>query len=106
MVTDVPHESSSPLLRVRDVILLLNGIRLRDVEGGLKSWVRLFVALGSGPRNLTVARRTIINGDDDDNDGDVVVVVLAVAPTPGSGGGAASAVPSKPSIVARGGASE
>jgi hypothetical protein len=31
VVTDVPRESSSPLLRVRDVILSLNGIRLRDV---------------------------------------------------------------------------
>lgn len=93
MVTEVPRESSSPL-RVRDVILSMNGIRLKDVEGGLESWVRLFVAFGSGPRNLAVARR--IDGVDDDDD-----IVPAVV-TPG-GGGAASAVRSKPSIAARGG---
>ena len=99
MVTEVPRESSSPL-RVRDVILSMNGIRLKDVEGGLESWVRLFVAFCSGPRNLAVARR--IDGDGVDGDGVDDDIVPAVVVTPG-GGGAASAVPSEPPIAARGG---
>ena len=64
---------------MRDVILSLNGIRLRDVEGGLDAWVRLFAAFASCPRNLAVVRR--IDGGD---------VISAVAP------------PSKSSIAARG----
>ena len=78
----------------------MNGIRLKDVEGGLESWVRLFVAFCSGPRNLAVARR--IDGDGVDGDGVDDDIVPAVVVTPG-GGGAASAVPSEPPIAARGG---
>ena len=47
--------ASSPL-QVDDVIVSLNGVKLVDVEGGVKAIVKLFQAFGAGPRNLVVGR--------------------------------------------------
>ena len=44
---------NSPL-QVGDVIVSLNGISLKEVEGGMDAWVKLFVAFGTSVRNLVV----------------------------------------------------
>mmetsp|Transcript_32798 Transcript_32798/g.68981 ORF Transcript_32798/g.68981 Transcript_32798/m.68981 type:complete len:1630 (-) Transcript_32798:512-5401(-) len=44
-------------LEVGDVIISLNGIPLKSVEGGVAAWVKLFVAFGTSVRNLVVQRR-------------------------------------------------
>ncbi|KAL3773368.1 hypothetical protein ACHAW5_006458 [Stephanodiscus triporus] len=78
VVTSAPRRESSPSpLRVNDVVLSMNGIRLADVEGGLDAWVRLFAAFASGPRNLIVVRRC----DDDDVGGDATAVASASSVT-------------------------
>ncbi|KAL7526177.1 hypothetical protein ACHAXR_001358 [Thalassiosira sp. AJA248-18] len=43
-------------LEVHDVIISLNGIKLAEVEGGVRAWVTLFQAFGTGERNLIVQR--------------------------------------------------
>ena len=57
----------SPLLRVGDVILSLNGITLEDVEGGAGAWVKLFVAFGAVDRKLIVQRAVVPANNKADN---------------------------------------
>jgi hypothetical protein len=47
-----PH---SPL-QVGDVIVSLNGVNLREAQGGMNEWVKLFSTSASGTRNLVVER--------------------------------------------------
>ena len=58
--TTKTNKKPSPLLRVGDVILSLNGITLEDVEGGADAWVKLFVAFGAVDRKLIVQRAVAV----------------------------------------------
>jgi len=48
-------QSNSPL-QVGDILLSLNGITLRDVEGGTEAWGKLFSAFKTGERKVKVQR--------------------------------------------------
>lgn len=48
--------SATTPLEVGDVIVSMNGIELKNVEGKLASWVTLFGAFANGTRNLIVHR--------------------------------------------------
>ena len=48
-------QSNSPL-QVGDILLSLNGITLRDVEGGTDAWCKLFSAFNTGERKVNVQR--------------------------------------------------
>jgi len=48
-------QSNSPL-QVGDILLSLNGITLRDVEGGTDAWCKLFSAFNTGERKVKVQR--------------------------------------------------
>ena len=53
-------QSNSPL-RVGDILLSLNGITLRDVEGGTEAWGKLFSAFNTGERKVKVQRNAAGN---------------------------------------------
>jgi len=65
--TTTTNKKPSPLLRVGDVILSLNGITLEDVEGGADAWVKLFVAFGAVDRKLIVQRAVVPANNKADN---------------------------------------
>lgn len=54
---DAKHSSSTPL-KVNDVVISLNGIKLVDVEGGMNAIVQLFTAFRE--RNLVVHRVPVV----------------------------------------------
>ena len=53
-------QSNSPL-QVGDILLSLNGITLRDVEGGTEAWGKLFSAFNTGERKVKVQRNATGN---------------------------------------------
>ena len=49
------NNQSSPL-KVNDIIISLNGIKLDGSCGGIEAWINLFAELGSGERKLVIHR--------------------------------------------------
>ena len=55
-------EINSPVFE-NDIILSVNGIKLKDVEGGKSGWVQMFSSLVNMPREVVVSRRVDIAMD-------------------------------------------
>ena len=51
-----------------DVIVTLNGLNLASTEGGVKAWVKLFVAFGHISRNVLVRRAVAMSPQESSSD--------------------------------------